>query len=92
MPRKNECNIALKYECNWYINIKLIFSVAVDLKYVIRHFKKTLAMYSYIWDLLYYKFNLLLLKCQRIKIYFWMFENDVNVQFIYFRVQTVHNV
>jgi len=49
-------------------------------------------MYSYIWDLLYYKFNLLLLKCQRIKIYFWMFENDVNVQFIYFRVQTVHNV
>jgi len=26
------------------------FSAAFDLKYVIRHYKKTLAIYSYIWD------------------------------------------
>ena len=26
------------------------FSAALDLKYVIGHYKKTLVMYSYIWD------------------------------------------
>ena len=30
-----------------------LFFTEFDPKYVIRHYKKTLAMYSYIWDILY---------------------------------------
>ena len=51
------------------------FSAAFDLRYGIRHYKKFLAMYSYIWDSLYIKEEQFVefLKC-----------NWINLSFSYF--------